>query len=151
ARRVLGAGTASLNGVPMKTRMVAAVAAILAGMAQALAADLPANGQSTELAGPEQKLIGAWQGRIGCDGRLVIRADGGYELLDYGPAPYDSAGTWKVRWDVLPPRLILTCNRSDVEDEVGTSREVKLIKLDSRRLEFEYESKTEGHYTRERQ
>jgi len=101
-----------------------------------------------ELATLEQKLLGAWKGQIGCDGRLLFRADGTYEFKEYGPAPDDSAGTWKVRWDALPPTLVLTCKTSEVPEEVGKTMEVKLIQLDDKSLAFKYADQTVGHYTR---
>jgi hypothetical protein len=114
------------------------------GLAQVVLAEPP----EKELATLEKKMLGVWKGRSGCDGRLVFRADGTYELTDYGPAPYDSAGTWKVRWDALPPTLVLTCRTSEIPDEVGKTMEVKLIKLDDKSLAFKYASKEVGQYTR---
>jgi hypothetical protein len=101
-----------------------------------------------ELAALEKKMLGIWKGRGGCDGRLVFRADGTYELTEYGPAPYDSAGTWRVRWDALPATLVLTCKTAEVPDAVGKTMEVKLINLDDNRLAFKYASNEIGHYTR---
>jgi len=121
----------------------------------ALAADKTDAAQDNDakkaLAALEQKMLGAWKGQIGCDGRFHFRADGTYALTDYGPAPYDSAGTWKVRWDALPPTLVLTCKTSEVRDEVGKTTEVKLIKLDDKSLAIEYANPNgspSGHYTR---
>src|SRR5260370_12493092 len=101
-----------------------------------------------ELAALEKKMLGVWKGRGGCDGRFVFRADGTYELTEYGPAPYDSGGTWKVRWDALPATLILTCKTSEISDEVGKITEVKLIELDDKSLAFKYATKYVGNYTR---
>jgi hypothetical protein len=99
----------------------------------------------------EKKMLGAWKGQTGCDGNFLFRADGTYELTGYGPAPYDSAGTWKVRWDALPPTLVLTCKTSEIPDEVAKTTEVKLIKLDDESLAIEYANRNgspPGHYTR---
>jgi hypothetical protein len=123
---------------------VAALAADTADAAQA-------NDAKKELRALEQKLLGAWKGQIGCDGRLLFRADGTYELTEYGPAPSDSAGTWKVRWDALPPTLALTCKTSELPDEIGKTTEVKLVKLDDKSLAIEYANPNgspSGHYTR---
>jgi hypothetical protein len=118
----------------------------------ALAADKTAAAQANdvkkELAALEQKMVGVWKGRIGCDGRLVFRADRTYELTGHGPAGDDSAGTWKVAWDALPATLVLTCKTSEIADEIGKATEVKLIKLDDKRLAFKYANKYVGHYTR---
>jgi hypothetical protein len=106
-----------------------------------------ANDAKKELAALEQKMLGVWKGRIGCDGHLVFRADGTYELTGYGPGADDSAGTWKVRWDALPATLVLTCTTSEITDEIGKITEVKLIKLDDKSLAFKC-NKYVGHYTR---
>jgi hypothetical protein len=96
-------------------------------------------------------MLDAWKGQTGCDGSFLFRANGTYELREYGPAPYDSAGTWKVRWDALPPTLVLTCKTSEIADEVGKTTEVKLTKLDDKCLAIEYANQNgspPGHYTR---
>ena len=134
----------------MKMVIVPAAAVLLVGLAQAVLAERP----EKELAVLEKKMLGAWKGQTGCDGNFLFRADGTYELTGYGPAPYDSAGTWKVRWDALPPTLVLTCKTSEVPDEVGKTMEVKLIKLDATSLAIEYTSQNgnpPGHYTRVKQ
>jgi hypothetical protein len=131
----------------MKTVMVLAAAVLSVGFAHTALADPPGN----ELAALEQKMLGTWKGQTTCDGRLVFRADGTYELTEYGPASDDSKGTWKVRWDALPATLVLTCKTSEIPDEVGKSTEVKLIKLDDKSLAIEYANQNgspSGHYTR---
>jgi hypothetical protein len=131
----------------MKTITISAAAALLVGLAQVVLAQTPRQ----EFTALEQKMLGEWKGQTGCDGRLVFRADRTYELKEYGPAPYDSAGTWKVRWDALPPTLVLTCKTSEVRDEVGKATEVKLIKLDDKSLAIEYMNQNgnpPGQYTR---
>ena len=72
-------------------------------------------------------------------------------MTEYGPANDDSAGTWKVRWDALPPTLVLTRKTSEIPGEVGKTTEVKLIKLDDKSLAIEYANQNgspSGHYTR---
>ena len=131
----------------MKMVIVPAAAVLLVGLAQAVLAERP----EKELAVLEKKMLGAWKGQTGCDGNFLFRADGTYELTEYGPAPHDSAGTWKVRWDALPPTLVLTCKAAEIPDEVGKTTEVKLIKLDAKSLAIEYTSQNgnpPGHYTR---
>ena len=64
--------------------------------------------------------------------------------------PLFSAGTWKVRWDALPPTLVLTCKTSEIPDEVGKTTQVRLIKLDDKSLAIEYANQNgspPGHYT----
>jgi len=131
----------------MKMVIVPAAAVLLVGLAHVVLAEPPGK----ELAVLEKKVLGAWRGQTGCDGNFLFRADGTYELTEYGPAPHDSAGTWKVRWDALPPTLVLTCKTSDIPDQVGKTTEVKLIKLDDKSLAIEYANKSSnppGRYTR---
>lgn len=101
-----------------------------------------------ELIALEQKLIGDWKAQSPCGGRFVFRADGTYELKDYGPAPYDSAGSWKVRWDALPPTLELTCKTSDIPEEVCKTTEVKLTRLDGAGLAVKHACQDEARYAR---
>jgi hypothetical protein len=122
----------------MKTFIVWSGALLLFVHTQPLSAEPAGNGREEDLATMRQKLMGTWEGKGGCDGRLVFRADGTYELSDYGPAGHKSKGTWKVRWDSLPATLALTCKSSDIQDEVGQTREVKLIGLDDTNLTIAY-------------
>ena len=103
---------------------------LLVGFAQPAPGEAPKG----ELAALEQKLVGAWDGQGGCDGKFVFRADGTYALTGHGPGGDDSKGTWKVRWDALPPTLVLTCTGSGVAEDVGKARELKLVKLDDKNL-----------------
>ncbi len=135
----------------MKMLIVPAAALLLVGLAQAVRIQPPARGRGLELAALEQKMHGGWKGQTTCDGRLVFRSDGTYELTEYGPANDDRKGTWKVRWDSLPATLVLTCKTSEVPDEIGKTTEVKLIKLNDRSLAIEYANQNgspSGHYTR---
>ena len=139
----------------MKMVIVAAATILLVGLTQGVLAKpvREERGRGKELAALEQKMLGVWQGRIGCDGRLIFRADGTYELKDYGPGQVDLAGIWKVRWDALPATLILICKTSQIPCEVGKTMEVKLLKLDDNVLDFEYaepNGNPSGQYTREK-
>ena len=71
----------------------------------------------------------------------MFRADGTYELKRYGPGGDDYAGTWTVRWDALPPTLVLTCKTSEIP-ELG---KLKLIQLDDETLVA-----GDGRYAREK-
>ena len=106
------------------------LAVLLVGMAQLSLAEPPRK----EVGALEQKLVGAWKGQSPCAGTILFRADGTYERTGYGPAAYDSSGTWKVRWDALPPTMVLTCKTSDGDDEIGKTTELKLDKLDDDQL-----------------
>jgi hypothetical protein len=101
-----------------------------------------------ELAALEKKMVGAWKGQSPCGGTFLFRADGTYELTGYGPAPYDTAGTWAVRWDALPPTLVLTCKTSEVAEEIGQITELKLSRLDDEGLAVQYANETVHRYAR---
>jgi hypothetical protein len=122
------------GGFHMWVRVVAFAALLTVGLAQAAQAEPPKG----ELAALERKLVGVWDGQGGCDGKLVIRADGTYQLTGYGPAGDDSAGRWKVRWDALPPTLVLTCSKSGVAEEVGKAVELQLLRLNDKTLKVGY-------------
>ena len=131
----------------MKTVIVPAAAVLLVSLAQMVLAEPPGK----ELAALEQKMFGTWKGQTTCDGRIVFRPDGTYQLTEYGPASNDSKGTWRVRWDALTATLVLTCKSSEVPEEVGKTTEVKLVKLDDKSLAIEYANQDvspSGHYTR---
>jgi hypothetical protein len=127
-RLTVGAGPVTLKEPRMRMVIVPAAAVQVVGLAQALVAERPGKG----LAALEKKLLGAWKGQTGCVGNFLFRADGTYELTGYGPAPHDSAGTRKVRWDALPPTLVLTCKTAQIPDQVGEATEVKLTNWTTR-------------------
>jgi hypothetical protein len=64
----------------MKMVMVLAAAMLLVGFAQVVLAEPPGKERGKELVALEQKMLGTWKGQTTCDGRLVFRADGTYEL-----------------------------------------------------------------------
>ncbi len=117
----------------MKILITVAAAALLLGFAQEVVAEKP----ESDPAALERKLHGAWKGDGPCDGGLTLRADGTYERKLHGPGGNNSAGTWEVRWDALPPTLVLTAKTSDDPVYVG-QEEVKLIQLDDQALAFKY-------------
>jgi hypothetical protein len=104
----------------MKTVIVSGVV-LLVGLCQVVMGQAPGNERGKVLAALEQKIVGEWKGQIGCDGKFVFRADGTYDLLEYGPGYYDCAGTWKVRWDALPPTLVLTFKTCEIQELVGST------------------------------
>ena len=99
------------------------------------AAPLPPTKASRDLAALEKKLAGTWVGEAACQGGLVFRADGTYDRTGVGPGGTNSSGTWTVRWDGLPPTLVLTCKESDDPSDVGPT-EVKVVRLDDGALAF---------------
>src|SRR5687768_1793023 len=109
----------------MKIVIAVAAAVLLPGSAREVAAEKPGGAP----AALEGKLHGAWTGEGPCDGRLPLRADGTYERKLHGPGGNNCAGTWEVRWDALPPTLVLTCKTSD-DPMYIRKEEVKLIQLD---------------------
>jgi hypothetical protein len=143
---VVGAGPLELKEHRMKMVIVSSAAVLLVALPQAILAEP----QGKELTVLERKMLGAWKGG-GCDGNLLFREDGTYEWTQYGPVATDSAGTWKVRWDALPPTLVLTCKTSESSGEVGKFTELKLIKLNDKSLAIEYSQQNgspPGQYTR---
>jgi hypothetical protein len=131
----------------MKLVIVPAAAVLWVGLTQLVLAVPAGKAREKRPAALEQKMVGVWKGQGGCDGRLVFRANGTYELTGYGPGGNNSKGTWKVRWDELPPTLVLTCTIK------GKSMEVKLIKLEDRNLVVKYANPNggpSGHYKREK-
>jgi len=87
----------------------------------------------------ERKLHGEWKGGP-CEGDWAFAPDGTYKVKNYSPGGNKLAGTWEVRWDALPPTLVLTCKTSDdpVHVKVGEKTEVKLIQLDDEALAYQY-------------
>jgi hypothetical protein len=115
-------------------RAILTLAVLVASGAAGSAAPDRAAKARQELAALEAKLHGEWAGTGPCDGGLTFRADGTYERTHQGPAGTNSAGTWKVRWDALPPTLVLKCETSDDAADEGKVSEVKLVQLDDESL-----------------
>src|SRR5262245_44753422 len=74
----------------------------------------------------DRKRWGTWHGGA-CAGDLTLRRNGRFERRHYGPANHSLSGTWAVRWDALPPTLVLTCTDADWAGEIGTKQEVKVV------------------------
>ena len=109
------------------------LAASLVLITSAQTADKPKEGPATL----EQKLHGEWIGGP-CEGELTLGADGTFERRHYSPGDNKLTGTWEVRWNALPPTLVLACKTSDDPDFVGKTSEVKLIQLDDEALAYQY-------------
>jgi len=130
------------------SKLIIPAIAVLAGLGQpGLAAPLGKE-RVKDLTSLEQKIVGVWEGQTGCAGNIHFHADGTYELKGYGPAPYDTAGTWTVRGDALPAILILTCKTSGVAEEIGRTKELSLTRLDGENLAVEHGSQTVDGYAR---
>src|SRR5262245_23294084 len=132
----------------MKTILVPAAAVLLVALAPVVSAAPVGKERGKYLTPEEQKLVGRWKGQIGCAGNFLFRADGTYELTNYGPAGHNSAGTWKVRSDDPPHILVLTCKTSDVEDEVGQTTELTLIILNDETLAVNHGGPDGNRYAR---
>ena len=98
--------------------------------------------KGVEAAALEQKLLGAWQGGP-CVGTYTFNADGTFDLKHFTPGGNSLTGTWSVRWDALPPTLVLTHKTSDFRTKDATRAEyahlgkpldVKLVELDADKL-----------------
>jgi hypothetical protein len=107
--------------------------ALLVLIASAQTADKPKEAP----AALERKLHGAWIGGP-CEGELTLGADGTFERRHYSPGDNKLTGTWEVRWNALPPTLVLACKTSDDPDFVGKTSDVKLIQLDDEALAYQY-------------
>jgi hypothetical protein len=97
------------------------------------------------LAALEKKLQGAWENGGACIGELTLRADSTFERSRYSPGNNKLSGTWEMRWNALPPRLMLTCKASDERDRhsVGKTVEYKVVQLDAETLALAYENAKE--------
>jgi hypothetical protein len=73
----------------------------------------------------ERKLHGSWRSESACGGTLTIKADGTYEHTGLGPGGDTCSGAWEMRWDALPPTLVLTCKEAADPAMVG-KRESKV-------------------------
>jgi hypothetical protein len=107
--------------------------------AQNVPASQPAAGAAKggELATLERKLLGAWKG-ASCAGDYTFRPDGTFECTNFTPGQNTLTGTWSIRWDALPPTLVLTCKTSDFKrkdpsrseyEYLGKALELKLLEL----------------------
>jgi hypothetical protein len=132
----------------MKTAIVSLATVAMIGLTPFTLADTDGTNQVQRLTAFEQKLLGTWSGQTGCAGNFHFRADGTYELTGYGPAPYDIAGTWKVRCDTRPATLALTCKSSEIPEEVGKTTEMKLIQIDAQHLAVQHANQDVVRYVR---
>ena len=65
----------------------------------------------------------------------------------HGPGGDDSEGAWEIRWDALPPTLILDCKTSTDRDLI-TKREVKLILLEDGAFAYQHPKSPAVRYER---
>ena len=109
------------------------------------AATQPAGAVKGEaLAALEKKLLRTWWGPA-CGGDFTFHADGTFDVRSFTPGQNVLTGTWSLRWDALPPTLLLTFKTSDFKKRypgepeykyVGKTLEAKLLELSSDALAF---------------
>lgn len=106
----------------------------------------------------EKKLIGTWYGPD-CGGDYTFNADGTFDVKNFTPGNNTLTGTWSIRWDALPPTLVLTIKSSDFRKRdsqreeypfVGKDREQSLLQLNEKALVFHYPNdKRAWHFSRD--
>ena len=101
-------------------------------------------------------LHGEWKGGA-CVGDYTFNSDGTFELRHFTPGNNTLAGTWSLRWDALPPTLVLTSIASDFTKKdpsrkeyeyLGKTLEVKLIQLNDEVLVYQYPDGLTKRYER---
>ena len=103
----------------------------------ALPGKLPAEQPGNATAGLEAKLHGFWHGPASCQGDVTFKPDGTYSWVHYGPGSATVVGKWSIRWDALPPTLVMTSTASNDKDYVGATAEVKVLQLNGKTLVYE--------------
>lgn len=82
----------------------------------------------------ERNLLGQWYGAAACQGDVNFLVDGTFTWRHRGPGDASVAGSWAMKWDALPPTLVLTCKNSTDPDIVGKEWSFKVVELDEGRL-----------------
>jgi hypothetical protein len=122
--------TAAKNPAPAKTAPTASQPA--------------APAKPAELAVLEQKLLRTWGGPA-CGGDFTFKADGTFDVRSFTPGQNILTGIWSLRWDALPPTLLLTFKTSNFKKTypnepeykyVGKTVEAKLLELSDHALVF---------------
>lgn len=135
----------------MRTALLLCLALLVLGQSAAPPAadeEIPAGpSRGAELVLLEKLLHGTWEGPA-CGGDATFRPDGTYELKHFTPGNNTLTGTWSIRWNALPPTLVVTCTTSDFQtkdptrDEyefLGQSREAKLLELNRETLMYRFD------------
>jgi hypothetical protein len=121
--------------------MIALRAAVAAAFFIVVSSTVPAADppKATDLVTLEKKLVGAWIGQGGCDGRMVFQADGTYHVTEWTVGLLYGTGTWKIEWSELPPTLVLSPTQIELEiDNTAKPTKVFLRTLNDKALNFEY-------------
>jgi hypothetical protein len=77
--------------------------------------------------GLKQKLLGTWYGPD-CGGDYNFKPDGTFDLNNFTPSQNTLSGTWSIRWDALPPTLVVTCKSSDFTKKDPTRPEYAYLR-----------------------
>jgi len=94
----------------------------------------------------ERKLLGPWRGPA-CGGDRTYHADGTFSVAYFTPGQNNLTGTWSMRWDALPPTLLLTYKTSDIRtqdpdriefEHLGKTREAKIHELNGEILVYQF-------------
>jgi len=122
------------------------IALLLPLATAAPSAATPTTKPTRDLAALEQKILGFWQGPA-CGGDYTFNPDGTFVMENFTPGQNRLTGTWSIRWDALPPTLLVTCKTSDFKKKVpdraeyeslGKSREFKLLELNDKSLTYRW-------------
>ena len=117
----------------LRTAMVLVTSLVVITSGQT--ADKPQEGP----VGLERKLHGRWKGPA-CGGDWTFASDATFSVNHYSPGNNELTGSWEVRWNALPPTLVLTVKSSNAPEriKVGESWEVKLVQLNDEALAYEW-------------
>jgi hypothetical protein len=115
-----------------------------------VAAPVPAERTKAEkeLAVFATKLHGTWEGNRGCQGRLILQADGTYEWKFRGPGGETDTGVWEMRGDPESPTLSLKCKTSDDPEREGKTVDVKIVRVTEACLVFRSPESAPLEFTR---
>jgi hypothetical protein len=101
-------------------------------------------GKAAEVAALEEKLLRTWRGPA-CGGDFTFKADGTFDVRSFTPGQNILTGSWALRWDALPPTLLLTFKTSNFKKTypnepeykyVGKTVEAKVLELSDHALAF---------------
>ena len=106
----------------------------------------PTTKPTRDLAALEQKILGFWQGPA-CGGDYTFNPDGTFVMENFTPGQNTLTGTWSIRWDALPPTLLVTCKTSDFKKKapnwpeyeyLNKTQEFKLLELNDKSLSYRW-------------
>jgi hypothetical protein len=93
----------------------------------------------------EKKILGTWYGPD-CGGDYTFKPDDTFTMVNFGPSDITLTGTWSIRWDALPPTLVITATTSDFTTKNGGRAEYeflnkpleyKLVQLDEKTISYQ--------------